>query len=101
MEALRIEKEQLADTVDNLRDTKAALELTLREQQTRTEEQLEAAEEKIRLLEGAEERLRVQFESLANKVFDHKTRTVDEQNRQSWNPCLGRLKPSWKGFANR
>lgn len=101
MEALRIEKEQLTDTIDNLRDTKAALELTLREQQTRTEEQLEAAEEKIRLLEGAEERLRVQFESLANKVFDHKTRTVDEQNRQSLESLLGPLKTQLEGFRKQ
>lgn len=101
MEALRIEKEQLTDTIDNLRDTKAALELTLREQQTRTEEQLEAAEEKIRLLEGAEDRLRVQFEALANKVFDHKTRTVDEQNRQSLESLLGPLKTQLEGFRKQ
>ncbi|MDD1783519.1 DNA recombination protein RmuC [Enterovibrio sp. ZSDZ35] len=101
MELLRAEKEQLTDTLDNLRDNKAALELTLREQQTRTEEQLEAAEGKIRLLEGAEERLRVQFESLANKVFDHKTRTVDEQNRQSMESLLGPLKTQLEGFRKQ
>ncbi|KKD59636.1 DNA recombination protein RmuC [Grimontia sp. AD028] len=101
METLRAEKAQLADTVENLRDTKAALELTLREQQTRTEEQLEAAEEKIKLLEGAEERLRIQFEALANKVFDHKTRTVDEQNRQSLESLLSPLKNELEGFRKQ
>ncbi|MBE1277065.1 DNA recombination protein RmuC [Enterovibrio baiacu] len=98
MDILRSEKDQLTDTVETLRDHKAALELSLREQQTRTEEQLEAADAKIRLLEGAEERLRVQFESLANKVFDHKTRTVDEQNRQSLESLLGPLKSQLEGF---
>ncbi|SKA49385.1 DNA recombination protein RmuC [Enterovibrio nigricans] len=101
MELLRAEKAQLTDTLDNLRDNKSALELTLREQQTRTEEQLEAAEAKIRLLESAEERLRVQFESLANKVFDHKTRTVDEQNRQSLESLLGPLKSQLEGFRKQ
>ncbi|MEZ8143601.1 DNA recombination protein RmuC [Enterovibrio sp. FF113] len=98
MDALRAEKVQLTETLDSLRDHKAALELSLREQQTRTEEQLEAADEKIRLLESAEERLRVQFESLANKVFDHKTRTVDEQNKQSLDSLLGPLKSQLEGF---
>ncbi|WP_035025173.1 DNA recombination protein RmuC [Enterovibrio calviensis] len=98
MEALRLEKTQLAETVDALRERKAALELALNEQQTRTEEQLESADAKIRLLEGAEERLRVQFESLANKVFDHKARTVDEQNRQSLDSLLGPLKNQLEGF---
>lgn len=101
METLRAEKTDLAETVEHLRETKAALELALREQQTRTEEQLEAAEAKIKLLEGAEERLRVQFEALANKVFDHKTRTVDEQNRQSLESLLGPLKNELEGFRKQ
>ncbi|ATF09286.1 DNA recombination protein RmuC [Candidatus Enterovibrio altilux] len=98
MEVLRLEKERLVIIVETLRNHKSALELSLREQQTRTQAQLEAADAKIRILEGAEERLHVQFESLANKVFDHKTKTVDEQNRQSLNSLLGPLKSQIEGF---
>lgn len=101
METLRAEKADLAETVEHLREANAALALTLREQQARTEEQLEAAEAKIKLLEGAEERLRIQFEALANKVFDHKTRTVDEQNRQSLESLLGPLKNELEGFRKQ
>lgn len=101
METLRLEKEQLLKILDNLREHKAALELTLREQQTRTQEQLDAAEGKIRFLEETEERLRVQFESLANRVFEHKARAVDEQNRQSLGSLLGPLKAQLEGFSKQ
>lgn len=101
LEVLRGEKQDLTEQLDVMRDEKVSLEIALREQQTRTEQQLEAAEEKISLLEGAEERLRVQFESLANQVFDHKTRTVDEQNRQSLETLLGPLKSQLEGFRKQ
>lgn len=101
MDTLREEKEHLLGLVDNLREHKAVLELTLREEQTRTQEQLDAAQGKIHLLEGAEERLRVQFESLANRVFENKARTVDEQNRQSLGSLLGPLKAQLEGFSKQ
>ncbi|RXJ72608.1 DNA recombination protein RmuC [Veronia nyctiphanis] len=101
LEVIKGEKQQLSEQLDSLREDKVALEVALREQQTRTEEQLDAADAKIRLLEGAEERLRVQFESLANQVFDNKTRTVDEQNRQSLEALLGPLKSQLEGFRKQ
>lgn len=101
MDVIREEKERLLETVDALREHKASLELSLREQQIRTQEQLDAAQGKIHLLENAEERLRDQFESLANRVFEHKTRTVDEQNRQSLNSLLGPLKTQLEGFSKQ
>lgn len=101
MEALREEKDHLCEIVDALREHKATLELSLREQQIRTQEQLDAAQGKILLLEMAEERLRDQFESLANRVFEHKTRTLDEQNRQSLNSLLGPLKAQLEGFSKQ
>ena len=101
LDALREEKEQFSEALDALRENKAALELALREQQIRTQEKLDAAEGKIQLLEVAEVRLKEQFETLANRVFEHKTRSVDEQNRQSLNALLGPIKQQLEGFSKQ
>ncbi|WP_150138789.1 DNA recombination protein RmuC [Candidatus Enterovibrio escicola] len=98
MEKLHSEKLCLKELVDSLRDRNVALELARLEQKTRTEEQLEASDAKIQLLEKAEEHLRVQFEKLAHKVFDHKIQSVDEQNRHSLEALLNPLKNQLEGF---
>lgn len=101
IDILREEKDQLIETVELLRDHKSTLELTLKEHQTRAKEQLENAQDKIKILENADERLKFQFESLANKVFDHKTRMVDEQNKQSLSSLLNPLKMQLEGFSKQ
>ncbi|MFZ6043762.1 DNA recombination protein RmuC, partial [Vibrio natriegens] len=61
-EALKNEKQYLAEQLDNARMANAGLEADLREQEARHMEEHKAAAEKISLLENAEERLRIQFE---------------------------------------
>lgn len=101
MEQLRIEREALTEKNDVLREEKAAIEASLREMRATTEQQLAAAKEKVQLLENAEERLRMQFETLANQVFDQKARSVDEQNRVSLEGLLGPLKTQLEGFRKQ
>ena len=90
LEMLKVEKQELAASLN-----------AIRERNIRAEEQLEAADQKIRMLEDAEERLRTQFETLANRVFEQKTRTVDEQNKQSLKSLLDPLKFELEGFRNQ
>nr|WP_237157082.1 DNA recombination protein RmuC [Photobacterium rosenbergii] len=100
-EALRNEKQYLTEQLENSRMANAGLEADLREQEARHFEEQKAADDKIALLENAEERLRVQFESLANKMFEHKTRTVDQQNRISMEGLLGPLREQLEGFRKQ
>ncbi|WEM43911.1 DNA recombination protein RmuC [Photobacterium sp. DA100] len=100
-EALRNEKQYLTEQLENSRMANAGLEADLREQEARHFEEQRAADDKIALLENAEERLRVQFESLANKMFEHKTRTVDQQNRISMEGLLGPLREQLEGFRKQ
>ncbi len=51
---------------------------------TRLESAQQHAEDKIRQMMNSEQRLE-QFENLANRIFEHSNRRVDEQNRQSLN----------------
>ncbi|MGR2765942.1 DNA recombination protein RmuC [Photobacterium ganghwense] len=100
-EALKNEKQYLAEQLDNARMANAGLEADLREQEARHMEEHKAAAEKISLLENAEERLRIQFESLANRVFEQKTQRVDEQNRLSMESLLSPLREQLEGFRKQ
>ncbi|WP_428466100.1 DNA recombination protein RmuC [Photobacterium minamisatsumaniensis] len=100
-EALKNEKQYFSEQLENARMANAGLEADLREQEARHFEEQKAADEKIALLENAEERLRVQFESLANRLFEQKTRTVDEQNRLSMETLLSPLKAQLEGFKKQ
>lgn len=100
-EALKTEKQYVSEQLENARAANANLEADLREQYARHFEEQKAAEEKIKLLENAEERLRIQFESLANRLFEQKSRSVDEQNRISLEGLLMPLKEQLEGFKKQ
>ncbi|UXI01245.1 DNA recombination protein RmuC [Photobacterium sp. TY1-4] len=100
-EAVKNEKQYLSEQLDNARMANAGLEADLREQEARHFEEQKAADEKIALLENAEERLRVQFESLANRLFEQKSRSVDEQNKLSLATLLGPLREQLEGFKKQ
>ncbi|RDL35593.1 DNA recombination protein RmuC [Photobacterium damselae] len=100
-EALKTEKQYVTEQLENARAAIANLEADLREQYARHFEEQKAAEEKIKLLENAEERLRIQFESLANRLFEQKSRSVDEQNRISLEGLLMPLKEQLEGFKKQ
>ncbi|STD49865.1 DNA recombination protein rmuC [Edwardsiella tarda] len=57
-----------------MREVNSAQEAELREVTIRLEETRMGAEEKQRLLLNAEQRLNVQFENLANRIFEHSGR---------------------------
>jgi len=49
---------------------------------TRFEEHNRASQEKIRLLDEAKESLRIQFENLANQIFEKKSKSFEEDNQK-------------------
>lgn len=95
------EYELLNNELRNLRDINTSLEADLREVTTRLESTQLHAEDKIRQMINSEQRLGEQFENLANRIFEHSNRRVDEQNRQSLNSLLTPLRNSWTVFAVR
>lgn len=100
-EAIKQERQQYAEQLNQMRDLKTQLEVQLHEQQARHEQQLAASQDKLQLLERAEERLKQQFEQLANQVFEHKTAKVDVQNKQSLEGLLSPLKEQLEGFKKQ
>jgi len=101
LEALKQEKQQLNADLDQLRQRLADSEATRREQEARHTQERQASQEKLALLENAEQRLTQQFEHLANQLFEVKTAKVDQQNRQSLEGLLSPLKDQIEGFKKQ
>lgn len=100
-EAVKQERQQYADDLNAIREQKSQLEGKLREQEARHEQENRANQEKLQLLEQAEERLKQQFEHLANQLFEAKTAKVDQQNKQSLEGLLSPLKEQLEGFKRQ
>ena len=93
----RAECELLNNEVRSLQSINTSLEADLREVTTRMEAAQQHADDKIRQMINSEQRLSEQFENLANRIFEHSNRRVDEQNRQSLvsieNDARSRMQP--------
>ncbi|KOO13999.1 recombinase RmuC [Vibrio xuii] len=100
-DAVKQERQRYADDLNQVREHKSQLEAQLREQEARHEQQNKANQEKLQLLEQAEERLKQQFEHLANQLFEAKTAKVDQQNRQSLDGLLSPLREQLEGFKKQ
>ena len=70
-------------------------------QQARLQSTLQANEDKIRLLQEAEQRLIQQFENLANKIFEQKTEKFSAANKQGLDALLTPLKDQIEGFKRQ
>ncbi|NNN70414.1 DNA recombination protein RmuC [Vibrio sp. 3-2(1)] len=100
-EVVKQERQQSMEDAHALREQKSQLEAQLREQEARHEQQIQSSQEKLQLLEHAEERLKQQFEQLANQLFEVKTAKVDQQNRRSLEGLLSPLKEQLEGFKKQ
>jgi DNA recombination protein RmuC len=97
----REECELLNNELRSLREINTSLEADLREVTTRLESTQLHAEDKIRQMVNSEQRLSEQFENLANRIFEHSNRRVDEQNRQSLGSLLTPLREQLDGFRRQ
>ena len=100
-EAVKQERQQYCDELNQVREQKSQLDAQLREQEARHQQSQLASQEKLELLEKAEDRLKQQFELLANQLFENKTAKVDQQNKQSLEGLLGPLKEQLEGFKKQ
>ena len=71
------------------------------ELQTRWEEQKKNAIEKIKLLQDAEVQLKVQFENLAHKIFEDRSKQFSDQNKTSMEHIVSPIKNQLTDFKQR
>ncbi|MEZ8105137.1 DNA recombination protein RmuC [Vibrio cortegadensis] len=100
-EAVKQERQQYADELNQVKELKSQLEAQLREQDARHAQENVSNREKLQLLENAEARLKTEFEHLASQMFDTKTAKVDQQNKQSLEGLLSPLKDQLEGFKKQ
>lgn len=87
--------------VDGLQLAISRLTSSNTEIQTRMEEERKSSQEKLKLLENAEHKLSTQFESLANKILDEKSKKFTEQNSQNLGNLINPLREQLGEFRKR
>ena len=71
------------------------------ELQTRLEEQAKHTSEKLKLLQDAEAQLKTQFENLANKIFEERSKKFTEHNKTSLDHIVTPLREQLGEFKKR
>lgn len=94
----RQEIEQLKQDLDQWRERHRIQGAELQAVTIRLEETQLSTKEKQRLLIDSEQRLSTQFENLANRIFEHSGKRVEEQNKQSLAGLLNPLREQLEGF---
>lgn len=67
----------------------------------RQEEQEKNTADKIKLLQDAETQLKTQFENLANKIFEDRSKQLSEQNKTSMEHLVNPIKDQLSDFKKR
>jgi len=86
---------------DRLREQLAHANILTAQLQARLEEQQKHGVEKLKLLQDAEGQLKLQFENLANHIFEAKSKQFKEHNNSSLNEIVSPLKEQLGDFKKR
>jgi DNA recombination protein RmuC len=92
---------QKEDELQSLQRQLIALKTENAELNARQQEQHKHNEEKIRLLQDAENQLKAQFENLAHKIFEERGKQFAEHNKVSIETLVNPLKEQLGEFKNR
>jgi DNA recombination protein RmuC len=98
---LTTERNEARQQLDALRRQNSTLETELATITTRAAEEHKAAEEKIRLLEQAEQRLTKEFENLANRIFEEKHQKFSEVSKTSVEALLNPMREQLGEFRKK
>ena len=100
-QTLANEVNQLDTELNQYRQQNIEQFATISELKTRLEETRHAAHERQTILEQSEQRLTTQFENLANRIFEHSGKKIEQQNKQSLNFLLSPLKEQLDSFKKQ
>ncbi|WP_240615467.1 DNA recombination protein RmuC [Alteromonas facilis] len=99
----RIEKErdQLAHQLQSAREQAAQQQAQYESRIATLVANEKASSEKLELLQQAEQRMQVQFENLANKIFEQKSESFAKANKTGLDGLLAPLKEQIEGFKKQ
>ncbi|MBU4261104.1 MAG: DNA recombination protein RmuC [Proteobacteria bacterium] len=101
IEDLTEERDKARQLLDEIRTAKGTLEKDLATMQTESKERLEAADEKIKLLEQAEKKLATEFENLANRIFEEKHKKFSEVSKTNIETLLSPMRQQLTDFRKK
>ena len=80
----------LEESLDKVKQENTLLQTSMSELKTRLEDERKNTEEKLVLLQKAREQLKLEFQNVANKIFEEKSQKFTDQNKEN---IEGVLKP--------
>jgi len=98
---LTTERDQARAQLEDLRRQHSAQETELATISTRASEEHKAAEDKLRLLEQAEQRLNKEFENLANRIFEEKHQKFNEVSKTGVEALLNPVRQQLSDFKKK
>lgn len=98
---LKEEKQQWQTRYQQTLEEASLLRTQLESQTAKFEQEQKSSQEKIALLESAEQRLQSQFENLANKIFEQKNEKFNQTSKAGLDALLSPLKEQIEGFKKQ
>lgn len=101
IQVLTEERDEARGLLEDERKARGILATEIATLQTESKERLEAADEKIRLLEKAEKKLSTEFENLANRIFEEKHKKFSEVSKTSVEALLTPMRQQLTDFKKK
>jgi DNA recombination protein RmuC len=98
---IKSELESLSSKLETTQDEKHKLEIDISKYQTLLNEQDRSMQEKLKLLSNSENRLKVEFENLANRIFTSNSQKFSEQNQKDLGLILHPVKEQLGEFRKK
>jgi DNA recombination protein RmuC len=98
---IKSELKSLSSKLETTQDEKHKLEIDISKYQTLLNEQDRSMQEKLKLLSNSENRLKVEFENLANRIFTSNSQKFSEQNQKDLGLILHPVKEQLGEFRKK
>jgi DNA recombination protein RmuC len=91
----------LEEGLEKVKQEKSAQQAKLAELETRLEDERRNAEEKLALLQEAREQLKLEFQNVANRIFEDKSQKFTEQNKENIEGVLKPMREQLSDFKKK
>lgn len=91
----------LEESLSKTQQDNSALAAKISELETRLEDERRNAAEKLAILEEAREQLKMEFQNVANKIFEDKSQKFVDQNRENIEGMLKPMREQLQDFKKR
>ena len=91
----------LEEGLEKSKQENTLLQAKLSEMETRLEDERKNAAEKLTLMQEAREQLKLEFQNVANKIFEDKSRKFTEQNRENIEGVLKPMREQLSDFRKK